>query len=201
MGRPEDPETRSEYLETIINESERLSRLVDGVLHFSRIEQGKKQYQFRPTRLADVVRAAARTLRYPLSQQGFRLHVRIEDGLAPARADADALEQAILNLLSNAMKYSGSAREIELELVRQDGRAVIRVSDHGIGIPPSEQGRIFEKFYRAPTRENQLIPGTGLGLALVAHIAKSHGGAVEVRSEPGSGSTFSISLPMEAQQT
>jgi signal transduction histidine kinase len=127
--------------------------------------------------------------------------VRIEDGLAPLRANADALEQAILNLLSNAMKYSGDAREIELELVRQDGHAVIRVSDHGIGIPASEQGRIFEKFYRAPTRENQLIPGTGLGLALVAHIAKVHGGAVDVRSAPGSGSTFSISLPMEAQKT
>ena len=74
---------------------------------------------------------------------------------------------------------------------------LIRVTDHGVGIPPEEQSRIFEKFYRAPTRENQLIPGTGLGLALVAQIVKAHGGGVEVRSARGQGSTFSIRLPLE----
>jgi len=126
-----------------------------------------------------------------------RLNAEVEDGLPPVRADADALEQAILNLLTNAMKYSGDSREIGLRLRRVDGRARIEVSDRGIGIAPEEQQRIFEKFYRAPTRENQLIPGTGLGLTLVEHVAKAHGGQVRVESEPGQGSTFAIELPLE----
>jgi len=199
MGRSQDARTQSEYLDTIVGESERLSRLVDDVLLFSKIEQGKKAYHFRPLSLSEVVRSATRALQYPLSQQGFELRVQVEDDLPRFRADHDALEQAILNLLSNAMKYSGDARTIELELYRNNREAVIRVTDHGLGIASEEQGRIFEKYYRAPTRENQLIPGTGLGLTLVAHIVKAHGGRVELNSAPGEGSAFSICLPMEGR--
>jgi len=199
MGRSPDPGTQAEYLDTIVNECQRLSRLVDNVLLFSKIEQDKKIYQFRRTDLAEVVNAAVRALRYPLEQQGFQLQVSVAGELPPVRADGDALEQAILNLLSNAMKYSGEARGIELELRRNNGEAVIRVTDHGVGIAAEEQKRIFEKYYRAPTRENQLIPGTGLGLTLVAHIAKAHGGRVEVKSALGEGSTFSICLPVEGE--
>jgi signal transduction histidine kinase len=136
-------------------------------------------------------------MQYPLAQQGFQLRVEIENGLPAARVDADAVEQAILNLLTNAMKYSGESREIDLHLQRQGGQAVIEVRDKGVGIPRKEQPRIFEKFYRAPTPENLRVPGTGLGLTLVEHIAKAHGGYVEVQSEPGKGSTFSIHLPLE----
>jgi two-component system sensor histidine kinase SenX3 len=109
------------------------------------------------------------------------------------------LQQAILNLLTNAMKYSGQSREIELRLRRENGHAVIEVTDRGVGIAPEEQERIFEKFYRAPTPENRLIPGAGLGLALAEHIAAAHGGRVAVRSSPGQGSTFTIRLPLEKQ--
>lgn len=199
MGRSKDPETASEYLETIVNECERLSRLVDGVLLFSKLEQGKKTYHFRSVPVAEAVEAAVRALRYPLSQQGFDLQLTVEPDPPTIRADRDALEQAILNLLTNAMKYSGDARQIELSLFRQDGEAVIRVTDHGVGIAPEERPRIFEKFYRTPTPENQLIPGTGLGLALVAHIVKAHGGRVEVESVPGRGSTFSLHLPLQSK--
>ncbi|MBI4472111.1 MAG: ATP-binding protein, partial [Acidobacteria bacterium] len=104
----------------------------------------------------------------------------------------------VLNLLTNAMKYSGQSRGIELKLLADNGSAVIQVSDHGIGIPIQEQKRIFEKFYRVPTPENHAISGTGLGLALVAHIAEAHHGRVEVESSPGKGSTFRIHLPIEA---
>lgn len=197
MGRVRDPTMQSEYLDTITNECERLSRLVDEVLLFSKTEQGKKVYRFRPVRLEDTVQAAARALEYPLRQKEFRLRMNIEAGLPAVKADGDALEQAILNLLSNAMKYSGDSREIELELCRKNSSQIVRVSDHGVGIAPEEQSRIFEKFYRAPTRENQLIPGTGLGLTLVAQIVKAHGGKVQVNSAPAKGSTFSICLPME----
>lgn len=197
MGHTTDPRTQSEYLETIISETERLTRLLNNVLDFSKIEQGRRTYRLEPTSLAEVVQAAARTMQYPLAQQGFQLQVDVEDNLPVVRADADAIEQAILNLLANAMKYSGDTREINLRLLRKDGSGVIQVTDRGVGIPPAEQARIFEKFYRAPTPENQRLPGTGLGLTLVEHIAKAHGGRVEVQSEPGKGSTFSIDLPLE----
>jgi len=197
LGRSKDERVRKEYLETIVNESERLSRLLNNVLDFSKIEKGKKIYRPEPASLGDIVRAASRAFDYPLSQHGFTLRLDVEEGMPPARVDRDGLEQAILNLLSNAMKYSGDSREIGLSLRRRDGWAVIRVSDHGIGIDPREQKRIFEKFYRVHSPENERIPGTGLGLAIVTFFIKAHGGRIEVESAPGRGSTFSLSLPLE----
>jgi signal transduction histidine kinase len=200
MGRVADPQTNEEYLGMIVSECERLSRLVDGVLLFSKTEQGKRPFRFRPTDAAGAVEAAARTLEYPLSQQGFRLRVDLEQDIPPIAADRDAIEQAVLNLLSNAMKFSGQARDIELSLVRDDDEVVVRVADHGIGIAAEEQSRIFEKFYRVSTPETQPIPGTGLGLTLVAQIAKAHGGRVTVESAPGKGSVFCLCLPLNTGQ-
>ena len=197
MGRTAGPEAEAEYLDTIVNESERLTRLLDNVLDFSRIERGERTYRRQAVSLGEVVRAAARTLHYPLSNQGFKLQVEIDASLPPVSADFDAMEQAVLNLLTNAMKYSPERREIELRLIGKSGEAVIQVTDHGIGIPAGEQPRIFQKFYRIPTPGNQQVPGTGLGLTLVDHIVKAHGGRVEVDSSPGRGSTFSIVLPLE----
>jgi signal transduction histidine kinase len=197
MGRSRDERTKSEYLETIVNESERLARLVDNVLDFSKIEQGKKIYRLRPTRLEDVANSAVRAMQFPLAQQGFHLHLSIQEDMPEFEADPDAIQQAILNLLTNAMKYSGDAREIDLRLCARNGDAVIEVADHGLGLAPEEQKRVFEKFYRAPSHESRLIAGTGLGLTLVAHIAKAHGGRVEVESALGAGSTFCLSIPMK----
>jgi signal transduction histidine kinase len=196
MGRSTDQQTQAEYLDTIINESERLTRLLNNVLDFSQIEQGKKTYQLVPTSLVEVVQTAARALEYPLAQQGFELRLDVEENLPAVNADGDALQQAILNLLTNAMKYSGASREIDLRLQRQNGQAVIQVTDYGVGIAREEQAPIFQNFYRVLTPESKLIPGTGLGLTLVAHVAKAHGGSVEVQSAPGEGSTFSIHLPL-----
>ena len=196
LGRSPDQQTQAEYLDTIINESERLTRLLNNVLDFSKIEQGKKAYQLVPTPLPEVIHTAARALEYPLAQQGFDLRLDVEDNLPVVNADGDALQQAILNLLTNAMKYSGARREIDLRLQRQNGQAVIQVTDYGVGIAREEHASIFENFYRVLTPESKLIPGTGLGLTLVAHVAKAHGGSVEVQSAPGEGSTFSIYLPL-----
>ncbi|MGI9065513.1 MAG: sensor histidine kinase [Pyrinomonadaceae bacterium] len=200
MGRSPDQHTQTEYLDTIINESERLTRLLDNVLDFSKIEQGKKTYHLVPTALGEVVRTAARSLAYPLAQQGFELRLDVEDNLPVVNADGDALQQAILNLLTNAMKYSGTSREIDLRLHRQNGQAVIKVTDYGVGIAREEQVPIFENFYRVLTPESKLIPGTGLGLTLVAHIVKAHGGRVEIESALGEGCTFSLHLPMETER-
>jgi signal transduction histidine kinase len=198
IRRNANPRLHEEYLETIVSESERLTRLLNNVLDFSRIERGQKTYHMQPTRLTEVIQDVVRTMQYPLSEQGFNLNVDIRDGMPELAADRDALEQAILNLLTNAIKYSGENRDIELRLCSQNGSALIQVADRGIGIPAKEQGRIFEKFYRAAVPENRVISGTGLGLALVAHVAKAHGGAVEVESKIGEGSIFSIRLPLSA---
>ena len=136
-------------------------------------------------------------MEYPLLQGGFTLQVDTEAGLGSVVVDADAVEQAMLNLLSNAMKYSGEDREIVVRLYAVDGHAVIEVTDQGVGIPEKEQARVTEKFYRVRSPENDRIPGTGLGLTLVDHMASAHGGRLEVRSEVGRGSTFAIHLPLE----
>jgi signal transduction histidine kinase len=197
MGRSRDERTRNEYLETIVNECERLARLVDNVLDFSKIEQGKKIYRLRPVRLEDVASSAVRAMQFPLAQQGFQLHVSVAEDLPELQADGDAIQQAILNLLTNAMKYSGDSREIDLRLCARNGDAVIEVVDRGLGMAPEEQKHIFEKFYRVPSHESRLIAGTGLGLTLVAHIAQAHGGCVEVESAVGCGSTFCVKIPIK----
>jgi signal transduction histidine kinase len=195
-----DPKERAEYLDTIVCETERLTRLLNNVLDFSRIERGQKNYRMESADLSSVVGAAVRTMRFPLAEQGFDLQVDLSEDIPPVSVDRDAIEQAVLNLLSNAMKYSGNSREIGLRLFRQNGSVLIQVSDHGVGIPAGEQLRIFEKFYRVSSKENRAISGTGLGLALVAHIVRAHEGRVEVESEPGQGSTFTIRLPLHVEE-
>ncbi|MCK4495433.1 MAG: sensor histidine kinase, partial [Candidatus Aminicenantes bacterium] len=200
LGRSRSKKTSEEYLDTIVNESQRLTRLLNNVLDFSKIEEGKRIYQPEPASLYEIIQASARAMEYPLNQHGFRLNVSVEEDLPDVRVDRDALEQAILNLLHNAMKYSGDSRDIELRLQKKDGHAVIQVIDQGVGIDPKEQKKIFEKFYRIPTRENERTAGTGLGLSLVLHIVRAHGGHIEVESVPGKGTTFSIYLPLESEE-
>ena len=195
-----DPDTQAEYLGTIVNESERLTRLLNNVLDFSKIEGGKKTYHREPQSLEEIVRFTARAMRYPLEQKRFRLNLEIEPDPPTARVDRDGIEQALLNLLANGMKYSGESREIDLRLRSEDGEAVIEVSDRGVGIEPTEVERIFDRFYRVRSPENERIPGAGLGLTLVQHIAHAHGGRVAVRSEPGQGSTFSLFIPLDGAE-
>ena len=187
-----------EYLDTIVNESERLTRLLNNVLDFSSIESGNKTYRLEPQPLTTVVRAAAKAMEYPLAQQGFELRLAIDDDLPAVAVDADAIQQAILNLLSNAIKYSGDGRLVDLELKRTDDAVVIEVTDRGFGIAPAEQARIFEKYYRIRDAATSRVPGTGLGLTLVDHVARGHGGRVTVRSVPGAGSTFILTIPIAA---
>jgi CheY-like chemotaxis protein len=134
-------------------------------------------------------------MEYPLSQQGFSLETKTEEDLPDVCVDRDAIEQAVLNLLHNAVKYSGGSRDIGLSLQKKENHAIIKIVDHGIGIAPQEQQKIFDKFYRVPSPENERIVGTGLGLALVSHIVEAHKGRLEIESTLGKGSTFSIYLP------
>jgi signal transduction histidine kinase len=198
MDRPLDEKARAEYLNTIVTESERLTRLVTNFLDFSKIERGEKVYRLEPASLPSIVQNAVRSMAYPLSRLGFELRVIVADGLPPVRVDRDAIEQALLNLLSNAVKYSGEARTIDLTVSALSGHAVIAVTDRGLGIPADEQPHIFDRFYRATDNEASRVAGAGLGLAIVDHIVKAHGGRIEVTSARGMGSTFAIHIPAEA---
>jgi len=199
MGRARGAATTDDYLRTIVSESERLGRLVESVLEFSRIEQGRKTYRMQATRLEDVVGVAARTMEYSLAQLGFTLTIT-GDGTNPTvSGDPEALARAILNLLSNAVKYSGASRQIELRIGTRHHDAFVDVVDHGIGIPKHDQSRIFERFHRVQSPETTGIAGTGLGLALALHAVEAHRGRIAVVSDVGRGSTFSVRLPLQAE--
>jgi signal transduction histidine kinase len=197
LGRTANAAATADYLRTIVSESERLTRLVDSVLDFSRIEQGRKTYHLQPTPLEEVVRSAAKAREYPHSQLGFTLSI-VSDGTAPTvRADPEALAQAILNLLGNAMKYSGDARVVEMRIGTRYDEAFVDVVDHGIGIAYDDQARIFERFHRVQSVETTGIAGTGLGLTLALHVVEAHQGRIAVVSQPGLGSTFSVRIPRQ----
>lgn len=191
-----DAATRADYLDTMLRETERLSRLVNNVLEFSRIERHQKTYDLRPAALADIVHSVVTSFGPLVEQAGYQLETVIDEDVGEAKADPDALEQAILNLLTNAMKYSGASRRIQLKLARLGERAAIEVRDFGIGIATGEHRKIFDSFYRVPSRENRNVPGAGLGLTLVRHVIEGHGGEVLVESAPGKGSAFTLVLPL-----
>ena len=196
MGRVTDEGRRQEYYRVITREGERLSRLIDNVLDFSRIEGGRQTYSMTPTAVEPLIRATLEAFEYPLAQQGFKVAVSVAADLPEVTMDADAVQQALANLIDNAIKYSGDDRELTIDSRASAGWLVITVSDRGVGIAPEEQGKIFEKFYRVGRSDTQGRRGSGVGLALVRHIAEAHGGSVTVESAPGEGSRFSLRLPL-----
>lgn len=198
MGRVPDAARRQEYYRVITRESERLSRLIDNVLDFSRIESGRRRYDIVPTAVEPMVRATLEAFTYPLEQQGFKLEVTVAPDLPPVPMDTDAVGQALANLVDNAIKYSADDRALAIDARVIDGRLALAVTDRGLGVPKAEQARIFEKFYRAGRSDTQGRRGSGLGLALVRHVVEAHGGAVTVESGPGAGSRFTLWLPLAA---
>jgi signal transduction histidine kinase len=192
-----DSEERARSLGTIRRECERLQRLIDQVLDFARIERGAKQYRFEYEEVGPLVRAVAEEFRTQAEAEGCGYEVSIAPDLPEVRVDADAVRQMLLNLLSNAVKYSDAERKIAVRVFRGDRELGIQVEDHGIGIEPGEQQRIFEEFYRIDTRLSSRRSGVGLGLTLVRRLAAAHGGRVSVESERGRGSRFTIWLPLQ----
>ncbi|HYB94938.1 MAG TPA: HAMP domain-containing sensor histidine kinase [Vicinamibacterales bacterium] len=199
LGRVRTPERAQEYYRIINGESKKLTRLIENILDFSRMEAGLRPYRMEPADLSESVRKVLARMNTQFEQGHFTVSTTIEPDLPRILADEGAAEQAIENLLANAMKYSGEAREIEVEARRVNRHIVVSVTDHGIGISRREQGRIFRKFYRVQRELGGGPQGTGLGLAIVDHTMRGHGGFVRVDSEPEQGSTFSLHFPIPSE--
>jgi len=196
LGRVKDQEKIQEYGNYIETESSRLTGLINNILDFSRIESGRKTYECERADLGAIVCDTLRTCEVQLKQNGF--NVEIEKPLKPlshVEIDTEAISQAFLNLVDNAVKYSGESKEINVKLGQKDKQVFVSVADYGVGIPREEQNKIFDKFYRVSTGLVHDVKGSGLGLSLVKHIIESHRGKVTIESEVGKGSTFTIYLP------
>jgi two-component system phosphate regulon sensor histidine kinase PhoR len=213
-GRTKSPEQANEYAEIIWRESVRLGRLIDNVLDFAKMERGLDVYEFsddvdvvevvdRAVELSSRrVAAAEMTVTWspPPPPTSVGNAASVGNDLPLIRLDANAFTLAVLNLIDNAVKYAVEGKKIEVTLRRDADRIVLAVRDWGTGIDPEEQERIFERFYRARSVRLKPIRGSGIGLALVQHIARAHGGAVTVASTPDQGSTFSIWLPIDGRK-
>jgi len=197
LGRLTAKEKYQEYFRIIREESERLTALINNILDFSRIEAGRKEYEFKETNLADLVRSTLDSYRFQIEQNGFAFEENISGDIPPVIVDREAIARSLLNLVNNALKYSKDQKYIGVSLYRANSRVNLEVRDHGIGIAPNEQEKIFEKFYRCGDPLVHNIKGSGLGLSLVRHIARAHGGDVLVESTPEKGSKFTIALPLD----
>ena len=196
MGRLKSPEKYQEYYCIIRKESERLTALINNILDFSRIEAGRKEYDFRETDMRELVRNTLESYRFQIEQNGFAFEEKIAEDVPALRVDREAIARSLLNLVNNALKYSQDQKFIGVNLFRDNGSVKLEVVDHGIGIPAQEQHKIFEKFYRVGDPLVHNTKGSGLGLSLVRHIVQAHGGEVMVDSAPGRGSKFTIALPV-----
>jgi signal transduction histidine kinase len=197
LGRLSAKEKYQEYFRIIREESERLTALINNILDFSRIEAGRKEYEFQETNLAELVHSTLDSYRFEIQQNGFAFEENISGDIPPVAVDREAIARSLLNLVNNAVKYSKDRKYIGVSLYRANRRVNLEVRDHGIGIPASEQEKIFEKFYRCGDPLVHNIKGSGLGLSLVRHIARAHGGDVLVESTPEKGSKFTIALPLD----
>ncbi len=192
LDRIKSPEKLVEYLDTIRAEAARLSTLVQRVLEFSRVQQ-QRSYELEHVDLGELTRETVEAFAHGLSGHHFRFGVQVEGTGPHVLADPAALEQVLANLLDNAVKYSGTSKDIVVR-VRTDPRlAIVEITDQGVGIAPGDQARVFERFYRGPSTSHQA--GFGLGLSIVRELVDAHGGRVDVTSAPGAGSTFRVSLP------
>lgn len=188
------PTRRRELYAALGRNTSRLRRLVESLLDFARLEAGRRPYTLRPLDAVALTRAVVDEFQRETARE-VTLEVGSGGATATVRADEPALANALWNLLDNAVKYSPAATPVRVDVSRGPGDVTIAVRDGGAGVPPEERRAIFERFVRG-TRARELgVPGTGLGLALVTHIAAAHGGRVELDSEEGAGSTFRLVLP------
>jgi two-component system phosphate regulon sensor histidine kinase PhoR len=197
LERVPTPEKRRQYLQIIMSESERLTALIENVLDFAKVERGKSAYSFAPGDVGDAVGRAVEIFSHRAEREAMSVSLSLSPELPRAMLDARALELATINLIDNAFKYARDGGRVEVSVGAARGQVLVRVRDHGPGIHPEEHERIFERFVRGKNASETQVRGSGIGLALVKHIAESHGGTVSVESPApdGKGCEFVLSLP------
>src|SRR3989442_1287700 len=197
-GRVLDKDKQRSYLNIITAETARLTRLINNVLDFSRIDRGEKKYNFAKCDLIGVVQETVETYRPHLEANGFKLECDLPESPLFVKGDRDALAQIVVNLLSNAEKYSNDRKAVRV-VARQQSQPLphveVRVLDRGLGVPQGCEEKIFEQFYRAHDSLSSGIQGSGLGLTLARQIARAHGGDVVCEPREGGGSCFTLRLP------
>jgi signal transduction histidine kinase len=187
---------KQKFYGIIRKESERLTHLINNVLDFSRIDAGVKEYNFREADLVEVVRSSLEAYKFQINDSGFKIESEFPYEPVILRIDKDAISQVLLNLLNNAVKYSDEEKYILVKVHKDQASALISVTDHGVGISKDQLKKIFDKFYRVSADRTKETRGSGLGLTLAKHIVEAHGGIIEVESEIGKGSKFTIRIPM-----
>ncbi|MTV25794.1 HAMP domain-containing protein [Nitriliruptoraceae bacterium ZYF776] len=193
-------EDQADLLAVAERNAQRLLALIEDMLTLSRIESGKLRAASDPVDVAALARDAARELEPRTHGRDLALTVDLGDDLGTVTGDPAHLERVLFNLVGNALKFSPDGGEVRLRARRVDGEVTLQVSDQGIGIPAEEQAQLFQRFYRASTATDRAIPGTGLGLAITKLLVEQHGGRIAVESRPGSGTTFTVTLPATAEE-
>jgi len=196
-GRIRSEERRTKYYRVLVRESERLHRLVENLLDFGRMESGAMEYTMQRLDAAALVFKVVREFREEVAGGGYQIELISNVPEAFVLADHEAVGRALWNLLDNAVKYSQQCKTVWVDLNREDDHLAISVRDRGPGIPLSEQKSIFDKFVRGDASRHTKTRGTGIGLAMARQIVDAHGGRIRLDSTPGSGSTFTILLPIE----
>ncbi len=188
-----------EYSAIIQAETGRLNRMIENVLDFSRIEKGIKEYSFDELDLNRLVSRIMDLMEYQFKLREFEVKIALAEGELIINGDADALMDAANNLLNNTLKYSGKDRHVEVRTFKSDNQICLQIADRGVGIPAELQQHIFDPFYRVAAESTIKAAGTGLGLSVVKHIMDAHHGRIELISEPGNGSTFTLYFPIQEQ--
>lgn len=196
--RVQTEERKSAYYSAMLQESERLSHLIDNILDFSRIDEDRKKYEFIDLDLDELLRNFLESTRERLTDSGFKIRYDCTDTIPPVRVDKDAILQVIYNLVDNAIKFSGKSRQIDISLFSKDDELQLCVKDYGIGISAKDHEKIFDRFYRGDEPQRLGIKGSGIGLTIVKRIIEVHKGHLTLKSIPGKGSTFCVHLPIHA---
>ncbi len=197
MDRIKDERKKKEYYATIVSETGRLSRLVNNILNFSRMEAGRMPFALRSGNLNSVVTSSVEIWKEHLRTENVELVMDLAEGLPSVRIDEEAIGEALMNLIDNAVKYGGEKKFLGLATGTTNGRAFVRIEDHGIGIARKDSQKIFEMFYRSTERPKEGAHGSGVGLAIVRTIMQAHGGEAAVDSTPGKGSVFTLWFPLQ----
>jgi signal transduction histidine kinase len=195
-GRYRGEQQLREYLELIAGENDRLRRIAENFLAFSKLDRGGQGLDLAPASAHEIAVLALAPLRSRLDAPGCVFSCDVPESLPAVRADRDALASVLTNLVDNAIKYTGAEKRISLRARAESGSLVFSVEDNGVGIAAEERRAIFEPFYQVDQKLSRTREGAGLGLAIVRRIVDAHGGEITVASEPGKGTVFTVKIPL-----